>query len=156
AAANLERSRRRRNQVLGLMEARGYLSRGLVERLAASPLRVVPPRPLSTDAPAAVEQALRELRRDGRWGLDALAAGRIFLASTIDNRIQVAANDALEAGLGRYEERHPDSGAWIQGAVVVLRNRDAALLALVGGRKRYRGLDSSWADLNRAVQTRRQ
>src|SRR5262245_1498951 len=46
ATANLERARRRRNQVLGLMEARGYLSRGLAERLAASPLRVVPPQPL--------------------------------------------------------------------------------------------------------------
>jgi penicillin-binding protein 1A len=155
-SANLERARRRRNQVLGLMEARGYLSQDLADRLASSPLEVARPRPLATDAPAAVEQALRELRRDGRWGLEALAAGRIFLHSTLDNRIQVAANDALEAGLRRYEERHPDSGAWIQGSVVVLRNRDAAVLALVGGRKRYRGLDTSWADLNRAVQTRRQ
>jgi penicillin-binding protein 1A len=156
APANLERARRRRNQVIALMEARGYLARPLATRLAASPVRVVRPRPLSTDAPAAVEQALRELRRDGRWGLEALAAGRVFLHSTLDNRIQVAANDALEAGLRRYEERHPETGAWIQGAVVVLRNRDAAVLALVGGRKRYRGLDTSWADLNRAVQTRRQ
>jgi penicillin-binding protein 1A len=156
APASLERARRRRNQVLGLMEARGYLSPDLAERLTASPLEIAPPRPLVTDAPAAVEQALRELRRDGRWGLEALAAGRVFLHSTLDNRIQVAANDALEAGLRRYEERHPEAGASIQGAVVVLRNRDAAVLALVGGRKRYRGLDTSWADLNRAVQTRRQ
>jgi membrane peptidoglycan carboxypeptidase len=154
--SGLERARRRRNQVLGLMAARGYLPRALARRLEATPLRIVPPRPLSTDAPAAVEQALRELRRDGRWGVESLAAGRIFLHSTLDRRIQSAANDALEEGLRRYEARHPDSGAFIQGAAVVLRNRDAAVLALVGGRKRYRGLDNSWADLNRAVETRRQ
>jgi penicillin-binding protein 1A len=154
--ASLERARRRRNQVLGLMAERGYLPSPLARQLAATPLRVVPPRPLSTDAPAAVEQALRELRRDGRWGVESLAAGRIFLHSTLDSRIQAAANDALEEGLRRYERRHPDTGASIQGAAVVLRNRDAAVLALVGGRKRYRGLDHSWADLNRAVETRRQ
>ncbi len=151
-----DHARRRRNQVLALMAARGYLPRDLARRLAETALRVVPPRPLATDAPAAVEQALRELRRDGRWGVEALAAGRIFLHSTLDSRIQAAANDALEEGLRRYEGRHPETGAFIQGAAVVLRNSDAAVLALVGGRKRYRGLDNSWADLNRAVETRRQ
>ena len=154
--ASLERSRRRRDQVLGLMAARGYVSRELAGRLRATPLTIARPRPLSTEAPAAVEQALRELRRDGRWGVEALAAGRISLHSTLDNRIQAAANDALEEGLRRYEQRHPGSGAFIQGAVVVLRNRDAAVLALVGGRRRYRGLNNSWADLNRAVESRRQ
>jgi penicillin-binding protein 1A len=154
--ASLERSRRRRNQVLGLMASRGYVSRDLARRLEATPLAIARPRPLSTDAPAAVEQALRELRRDGRWGVEALAAGRIFLHSTLDNRIQAAAAGALEEGLQRYEKRHPDSEALIQGAVVVLRNRDAAVLALVGGRRRYNGLNTSWADLNRAVESRRQ
>jgi penicillin-binding protein 1A len=151
-----EPARRRRNQVLALMAARGYVPADVARRLAKSPLEVAPPRPLSTEAPAAVEQALRELRRDGRWGVESLAAGRIFLHSTLDSRIQAAANDALEAGLGRYEARHPETGAFIQGAAVVLRNRDAAILAVVGGRKRYRGLHTSWADLNRAVETRRQ
>ncbi len=150
------RSQQRRDQVLALMGARRYLPRDLVRRLQQTPLRVIPPRPLSTDAPAAVEQALRELRKDGRWGMESLAAGRIFLHSTLDNRVQTAANDALEAGLRRYEERHPGQDGQVQGALVVLRNRDAAILALVGGRRHYRGLDSSWGDLNRAVETRRQ
>ena len=156
APASLERSQRRRDQVLALMAARRYLPRDLVRRLQQAPLRVIPPRPLSTEAPGAVEQALRELRRDGRWGMESLAAGRIFLHSTLDNRIQTAANDALEAGLRRYEERHPGRDGQVQGALVVLRNRDAAILALVGGRRHYQGADSSWGDLNRAVETRRQ
>ena len=88
--------------------------------------------------------------------MESLAAGRIFLHSTLDNRIQTAANDALEAGLRRYEERHPGRDGQVQGALVVLRNRDAAILALVGGRRHYQGADSSWGDLNRAVETRRQ
>jgi membrane peptidoglycan carboxypeptidase len=152
----LERPKKRRDLVLGLMEARGYLSRDLARRLERAPLVVAPPRPVETDAPAVVEHALRELRRDGRYNMESLAAGRISVHATVDRGIQEAANDALEEGLRRYEQRHPGQDGLVQGAVVVLRNRDAAILALCGGRRHYQGVDASYSDLNRAVEARRQ
>ena len=65
-------------------------------------------------------------------------------------------NDALETGLGLYEARHPGSQGQIQGSVVVLRNSDAAILALSGGREVYQGVPSTYSDFNRATESMRQ
>ena len=51
-------------------------------------------------------------------------------------------NQALEHGLLLYEKRHPSASGLIQGSVVVLRNRDASILAETGGRQFYKDRSS--------------
>jgi penicillin-binding protein 1A len=70
--------------------------------------------------------------------------------------VQHIVNDALEHGLGRYEQRHPKARGLIQGAVVVLQNRDGRILAETGGRQVFNGRSASYSDYNRVTQSLRQ
>ena len=90
------------------------------------------------DAPAAIQHVFDELNQYGgdSFGVEDLFQGRISVHSTVDARVQVIVNEALENGLALYEKRHPDAKGLIQGSVVVLRNADAAILAKAGGRER--------------------
>jgi len=89
-------------------------------------------------------------------GMSQLLDGRIRIYSTIDDRIQRFANAALENGLNLYEKRHPKSAGMIQGSVVILRNSDAAILAEAGGRRTYKGHNTTYSDFNRVTQSVRQ
>ena len=76
--------------------------------------------------------------------------------ATADARIQHIVNQALEQGLGRYEQRHPKTRGTIQGSVVVLQNRDGRILAETGGRQVFNGRSASYSDYNRVTRSRRQ
>jgi membrane carboxypeptidase/penicillin-binding protein len=89
-------------------------------------------------------------------GMKQLLEGRIQTYSTIDDRIQRLANAALENGLNLYEKRHPKNAGMIQGSVVVLRNRDSAILAEAGGRRSYLGHNTTYSNFNRVIQSVRQ
>ena len=89
-------------------------------------------------APAVVGTVLEELKgRGADLSIEDLLQGRIQVYSTVDARVQHIANEALERGLELYEQRHPSAKGIIQGSVVVLRNRDASILAETGGRQFY-------------------
>ena len=62
-------------------------------------------RPVRTRATAATHTVLKELKRHGagRFEAEDLVRGRIGVLSTVDGRVQIIANDALENGLARYE-----------------------------------------------------
>lgn len=149
---------RRRNQILRLMAANGSISR---DEMTSATQRPVPaPNRLTSRIPessAVIEHVIGDLKagQDG-LGLDDLLQGRIQVYSTVDARVQRIANDALEHGLERYEQRHPSARGVIQGAVVVLRNRDGGILAETGGRRVYRGRAASYGDYNRVRQSLRQ
>ena len=70
--------------------------------------------------------------------------------------MQQIVDDALEHGLALYEKRHPAAKGLIQGSVVVLRNRDASILAETGGRQLYQDRSSSYSDFNRVTKSLRQ
>jgi penicillin-binding protein 1A len=70
--------------------------------------------------------------------------------------MQRIVSDALEHGLERYEQRHPSTRGEIQGAIVVLKNRDGSILAETGGRQVYQGRATSYSDFNRVRQSLRQ
>ena len=156
--ANLERPKRRRDDVLRLMAKRGFISQGLAEHYVRNEIALARPQKIKTEAPAVVKNAMSELSRssNGRLTLDQFADGRIRVHSTVDNRIQAAVNDALEAGLLAYEQRHPSAKGVIQGSVVVLANHDARVLAESGGRRVFRNRTTSYTDFNRAVESYRQ
>jgi penicillin-binding protein 1A len=149
---------RRRNQILALMAANGFISRDQMAEARRRPLPVVTRRASwILQSAAVVEHVLNDLPAEHEGlGVEDLLQGRIQVYSTVDARVQLIANDALEHGLERYEQRHPKARGVIQGAVVVLKNRDGSILAETGGRRIYRGRPTSYSDFNRVRESLRQ
>jgi penicillin-binding protein 1A len=140
------------------MESRGFILDDLAERARSEPVVVASRPEAKTDAPGVIHQVLAEIRTHGgeRFTVADLFVGRVSVRTTVDHRLQVIVNEAIESGLALYEARHPGTEGLIQGSVVVLRNRDAAVLALAGGRKVYRGVPGVYSDFNRASESLRQ
>jgi penicillin-binding protein 1A len=150
--------RRRRNEILTLMARAGYISEDLATSAQAEPVRTAVLDPIKTRASAAIGSVFDELdaHGGGRFGVEDLFLGRISVHATVDARVQSIVNAALEAGLVRYEGRHPSAAGLIQGSAVVLRNRDAAILAEAGGRAVYEGRANRYSDYNRVTESMRQ
>ena len=151
-------ARRRRDEVLALMARNGDITQTDLKRCLAEPIVTAPHGAAKTSAPGVVANVFEELRlyRDPRFGIDKLVTGRISIQATVDERVQTIVNQALEDGLGLYEKRHPRARGTTQGSVVVLRNRDAGVLAEAGGRQVYQGRFTSYSDLNRVSGSLRQ
>ena len=149
---------RRRNEILVLMARNGSIPHDLAKRLQAEPIVVTKRNPVRTDATAATNTVIEELKRHGagRFGVEDLLRGRIAVLSTVDGRVQTIVNEALENGLALYERRHPKAKGLIQGSVVVLRNADAGILAEAGGRKIYNSRPARYSDYNRVTESLRQ
>jgi penicillin-binding protein 1A len=158
SAKETERVLRRRNQTLVLMAANGFIPRDRVSAAEQRPIQVVAWRKdKMLKAPAVVENILQELKgRSAGLGVEDLLQGRIQVYSTVDVRVQQIANAALERGLELYEKRHPSAQGLIQGSVVVLRNRDASILAETGGRQFYQDRSAAYSDFNRVTKSLRQ
>jgi len=106
---------------------------------------------------AVVDNILDELTsRQTGLSVKDLLQGRIQVYSTVDAGVQQVANQALERGLLVYEKRHSGARGLVQGSVVVLRNRDASILAEIGGRQVYKDRSSAYADFNRVTKSLRQ
>jgi penicillin-binding protein 1A len=148
---------RRRNQILSLMEAAGFLSALDVRAAKARGFPTLARHPMVAGrASAVVEHVLDELAAyQPSLGIDDLLQGNIQVHSTVDARVQDIASEALDRGLESYERRHA-SDALVQGSIVILRNGDGSVLAEVGGRQRFHGRPSSFSDFNRARRSLRQ
>jgi penicillin-binding protein 1A len=155
---NTERVLGRRNQILTLMAANGFISRDRAGGAEQRPIQVAVRRKNSVPlGPAVVENVLEELKGlRADLSIEDLLRGRIQVYSTVDARVQQIVNEALEHGLELYEKRHPSTGGLIQGSAVALRNRDASILAEAGGRRLYKDRSSSYSDLNRVTKSLRQ
>jgi membrane peptidoglycan carboxypeptidase len=147
---------RRRNQTLALMERNGFISPETGTAAAQRPIQTVARgKEVTPQASAVVASVLEDLARAG-LGVTDLLQGRVQVYTTADARVQQIVTEALEAGLERYEKRRPKGKGLVQGSVVVLRNRDASILAESGGRQFYQGRSSSYSDFNRATKSQRQ
>ncbi len=151
-------SLRRRDEILLLMAGNGYIADDLAERGRAESIPAASRDPIKTRAPAVIQGVFTEIGLHGgsRFRVEDLFLGRIQVRTTVDQRLQTIVNEALETGLSLYEVRHPGSEGLIQGSVVVLRNRDGAILAMSGGRSVYQGVRSVYSDFNRATESLRQ
>ena len=158
SAKETERVLRRRNQTLALMAANGFISRDSVSSAEQRPIQVIARRKdKMLQAPAVLGTILQELKgRGADLTVENLFRGRIQVYSTVDARVQQIANQALERGLDLYEQRHPSAKGIIQGAVVVLKNRDASILAETGGRQFYQDRSAVYSDFNRVTKSLRQ
>ena len=149
---------RRRNQTLALMAASGFIAQDTLTAAEQRPIKANGQRKnkiLST--PAVLATILDELKgRRAALTVEHLYQGGIQVYSTVDARVQQLANQALEHGLELYEKRHPSAKGVIQGAVVVLRNRDASILAETGGRQFYQARSATYSDFNRVTKAMRQ
>ena len=149
---------RRRNQILALMAAQGFISRDQMTGAQQRPLPDFVPRASQPfRSSAVVEHVLDELESaHADLSIDDLLQGHIQVFSTVDARVQRIVSDALEHGLERYERRHPGARGVVQGSIVVLKNRDGSILAETGGRQVYHGRATSYSDFNRVRQSLRQ
>jgi penicillin-binding protein 1A len=158
SASETKRVLQRRNQTLALMAVNGFISPSQAQRAKLRPIEVVTPhRDKTIEASAVVEHVLDELTSpQSDLSVKDLMQGRIQVYSTVDVSVQKIANQALEHGLLMYEKRHPGAGGLIQGSVVVLKNRDASILAETGGRQFYKDRSSAYVDFNRVTKSLRQ
>ena len=146
-----ERALTRRRLVLRRMVQAGVLSTSAAEAANAEPLGVLPP-PAPVVAPYFVDALMAELAAEGRGGGGPAGAG-IHLVTTLDLRLQRAAEEAVRDTLLALEKEHPalrrDEGP-LQAALVALDPRTGDVLAVVGGR------DHGRSPYNRALRARRQ
>lgn len=158
SAKTPQRVLRRRNQTLALMAANGFISRETLNSTGQRPIEVIARRrDKLLQVPAVLGTILQELKgRGADLTVENLYQGRIQVYSTVDARVQQLANQALEHGLELYEKRHPSAKGIIQGAVVVLRNSDASILAETGGRQFYQDRSANYSDFNRVTKAMRQ
>jgi penicillin-binding protein 1A len=157
-AKDSSRVLRRRNQSLALMAGNGFITPDSVSSAEQRPIQVIAQRKdKMLQAPAVLGTILQELKgRGADLGVEDLLQGRIQVYSTVDARVQQIANQTLEHGLELYEQRHPSAKGIIQGSVVVLRNRDASILAETGGRQFYQDRSAAYSDFNRVTKSLRQ
>jgi penicillin-binding protein 1C len=121
---NLDRALARRAHVLGLMEKAGAISaaeRALAER---TPLALRRDRP-DFRAPHFVDHVLAQLGAGAQAGASGGATVHTTLDGPLQERLEVAVREHLAAVGGRH---------LTQAGVVVLRNSDGAVLAMVGSR----------------------
>lgn len=147
----------RRNAVLTEMVENGYLTKEAADKLKEVDL----PTPniqninIRTDAPSVVGDIFKEVR-EHQLDTDKIFDGQIQIHTTVSLEVQKIVNQALENGIKIYEDRHPEARGLTQGAVVVLRNSDGAILAEVGGRQFFKSKPVSYSDFNRAKYSYRQ
>ncbi len=122
-----DRLLQRRNYVLGRMVDDGYVSREDADAARAMPLTTT--RRLRGPEYAAATYFVQELRRDliESYGEDTLEQGGLSIRSTIDTRLQLAAQQALQDGLVAYDRRH----GW-RGPLTTLPTGEGAAEALRG------------------------
>jgi penicillin-binding protein 1A len=151
-----EKAIARRNLILGLMAAQGYVTAADAARARAEPVVTVKDRGLAVPADYFVDAVRQSLERSGMN----LAAGGYRIHTTVDVALQRAAVDALVQGTLAVEQRPgyqhptlaraPNKGDALEGAVVAIEPSTGDVKALVGGR------DHQLAPFNRATNALRQ
>ncbi len=136
-----QRALERRNLVLRETKDRGYATMEQYSAARAASLGVNPSAGMGTSPhPAFIELVHRQLRRD--YDEADLRSEGLRIFSTLDPRVQGAAERALTHKLAQFdkEKRFGDPG--LEGAIVVTDNQAGEVQALVGGRDpRYRGFN---------------
>ena len=140
--ANLQRSQDRAAVIVNLMEDQGYLSRS--QALDAH----LNPAELSQAAQARAGGYFADWVMDsGPSFLTRKTTEDVVILTTFDQRIQIAAEEALQLVFDNLVRE----GSEAQVAIVVM-SADGAVRAMVGGRK-FRGISGQF---NRAIQAKRQ
>ena len=133
-----ERALKRRNLVLGLMQAQGFVDEATKQKSVATPLRIARTewRPSQYDQFGAID-AVRSLVDSVLP--DALKEGDVLIHTTIDARAQQAADRAIARHAVSIQNQGWGRGQALQGALVAIDPQSGDIRAIVGGRRARRG-----------------
>ncbi len=102
---NLDRARSRRNYTLQRMADDGHISQAVADETKAKPIALSPRTERSNSiAPHFIEEIRQHLERE--YGVSQLYEKGLSVHSTLDVRLQVAANNAVADGLRAHDKRH--------------------------------------------------
>ena len=136
-----ERARARRNRVLDELTAQKTLPATIVEKWRTAPLGITEHPPGGASPyPAFMDLVRRQLQRDYRE--EDLTSEGLQIITTLDPRVQRAAEKGLQKQLQSLERHHRLSAGSLEGAAVVTGTEDGEVLAIVGGREtRFAGFN---------------
>jgi len=144
---------RRRNHVLDLMEENGFITTSENARARQQPLKVTPPSHFDySEAPYFVDH-VRNRVPDFFEGAEITRDLRIDIYTSLDPMLQKAAFNAVSEGLEEVERQlqsRPQSGKRVEAALLAVRPKTGAIVAMVGGRNYQR------SQFNRATRAFRQ
>jgi penicillin-binding protein 1A len=146
-----KKSRERQIYVLNRMVERKMITPEQARKAMAEQIRLRPKGPKGyNEAPYAVEQV--RVYIEEKYGKEILYKGGLKIYTTINAKLQQAAQKAVQKGLEEFEAREGKGKdqEQVQGALVALDPQSGHILAMVGGR------DFTASQFNRATQARRQ
>lgn len=144
-----KRALARRNLVLTELAQQGVISNDELLRAKTAPVGVTPRAPIGTSAyPAFLSLVHRQLRSD--YSEDDLRSEGLRIFTTLDPRVQRAAQHALTTRLAALEKARRMPANTLEGAVVVTGAENGEVLAVVGGRR------AGYEGFNRALDAVRQ
>ena len=162
---SMEKAERERNTTLARMVTAEKITQAQADKAKAEPITVRPAWRRDSQQSYAIDA----IRRDLEIILEKenIQLGGLTIVTTIDQRLQTIAEEALDKKLRETERLsgypHQTRATWqntpaekrkepeyIQGSAVLIENRTGSVLALVGGR------DANESQFNRAIQARRQ
>lgn len=161
-----EAAQGRRNRVLKAMREMGFIDGPACDAATASPMEIRRGASVSGEAPYFLEYVRLQLME--RYGGKGVYQGGMQIHTSLDLRLQRAAERAVDLGTAQIESEHiyretfasfresaerknaDGRTPYLQAALVALEPQTGQILAMVGGR--------AWEDsrFNRAVQARRQ
>ena len=150
---NKKRCVERRNAVLESMYDRQWITSEQLRKTSRQPLQVTGSFTPIKQAPYFLDYLTRQL--EALYPREDLVSLGLSIYTTLDTRVQTAAEWALKKGLSRLEKSKPllrrkNATKKLQGAIIVMRPKTGYILAMVGGR------DYGTSQYNRIVQSRRQ
>lgn len=138
---NKAASRRARDMVIDRLQNNGVVEAVEASRMRARPIEL-DPKPLRRGTTHVYERIADELRE--LLGEEGMVEGGLKIRTSIDSRVQRAAERELEEALRRAENhsdyKHPPKDRaespkdYLQGAVYMVDHRNGAVIAHVGGR----------------------
>ncbi|HKU81515.1 MAG TPA: PBP1A family penicillin-binding protein [Candidatus Tumulicola sp.] len=129
--ANLELARDRQRHVLQRMVESGYVTQAQADEAFDAPLQLIASRPAGLQGyeyPYFTTYAIAQL--DHTFGKRAVEQGGLQVYSTLDPRLQRAAQEAVTWGVGQAQGEGINAH---QAALVALRPSTGEILAMVGG-----------------------
>lgn len=148
---NPKKARERQLYVLNRMVDRKMITKEQAQKAQEEVVRLKPRGSKAyQEAPFVVEQVRQYMEQ--KYGKDLLYKGGLKIYTTINAKLQKAAQHAVQVGLEEFESRggKEKGRESIQGALIALEPQSGFILAMVGGR------DFSSSQFNRALQARRQ
>ncbi len=136
-----ERARKRRDLVLDILQAQGTITSDQAQKAKAAALGVSQRPPLGTTLyPSFIDLVRRQLRDDYRE--EDLASEGLKIFTTLDPRVQDAAEATLSERILSLERRRGLPARKLEGAAVVTSSEGGEVLAVAGGRHaRYAGFN---------------